>query len=91
MNVKVGETVKGDGGVRWTRPIMVTPRDRNAELGLPSPRVLGRHAGEWVAIVNRKIIASGRDYLQVVAEAERTAKGKEPSLLHVTSNEILLL
>jgi hypothetical protein len=53
--------------------------------------MLAKHAGEWVAVVNRKIVAYGKNYRQVVAEAERIAKGKEPSLLHVPPNEILLL
>jgi len=66
-------------------------RDRNAELGMPPGRMLAKHAGEWVAVVNRKIVAYGKNYRQVVAEAERIAKGKEPSLLHVPPNEILLL
>lgn len=66
-------------------------RDRNAELGMPPGRVLARHAGEWVAVVNRKVVASGKEYRQVVTDAERVAKGKEPSLLHVPPNEILLL
>ncbi|MDG6969844.1 MAG: hypothetical protein JRN54_01890 [Nitrososphaerota archaeon] len=77
--------------LRTSETMAMRAHDRNAEIGLPSARVLAKHAGEWVAVVNRKIIAFGKDYRQVVTEAEQASKGKEPSLLHVPSNDILLL
>ncbi len=88
---EISESAIREGTMRRLETMAMRVRDRNAEIGLPSARVLAKHAGEWVAIVNRKIVASGKDYREVVTEAEQVSKGKEPSLLHVPSNDILLL
>ena len=78
--------------MRWTRSTMATcPQHMRQAPGLPSPKELGKHPGEWVAIVNRKILASGKDALKVLAEARLAAHGKEPSMFRVPTGEILLL
>ena len=79
----------GPMGKLETRTMRV--RERNAEIGLPSARVLAEHAGEWVAIVNRKIVASGKNARQVLAEGRARSLGEEPSMLRVPTGEILLL
>lgn len=58
---------------------------------LPPPEVLGKHPGEWVAIVNRRIVAAGVDFRKVLSEGRLTAHGKEPSMFRVPTGEILLL
>jgi hypothetical protein len=78
--------------MRWARrtmPVRRHPHQQHPRL--PSARALAKHCGEWVAIVNRRIVAYGVDFREVVAKAKDTAPGKEPSLLHVPSDEILLL
>lgn len=66
------------------RPVRQHPR-------LPSARALARHHGEWVAIVDRRIVASGEHFREVLAKARESAPGREPSMLRVPSDEILLL
>ncbi len=57
----------------------------------PSPRALARHSGEWVAIVDRRIVASGADFRAVLARGREAFPGREPSMLHVPPDEVLLL
>lgn len=57
---------------------------------LPSPKELGKHPGEWVAIVNRKIVASGADFGKVLDEGRTKTKG-QPHMFRVPTPETLLL
>ncbi|MDE1837981.1 MAG: hypothetical protein KGJ23_15375 [Euryarchaeota archaeon] len=68
----------------------MTPRARrwHQPSHLPSPRELGKHPGEWVAIVNRKIVAAGTDPRRVLAEGRTRSRGLEPSMLHVPAGEV---
>lgn len=45
--------------------------------------------GEWVAIVNRRIIAFGPDFGRVLDTAR--AKGSEPLMMHVPEEGVLIL
>jgi hypothetical protein len=57
---------------------------------LPSPEELGKHPGEWVAIVKRKIVAAGKDPTKVLDAGRRKAKGEQPTMFHVPTGEVLL-
>lgn len=56
---------------------------------LPPPQELGKHLGEWVAIVNRKIVASGKDPIQVRDEG-RSKSHHEPFMMHIPAGNLLL-
>ncbi len=58
---------------------------------LPTARTLATHAGEWVAIVDRKVVASGDRFREVLAKARESAPGRDPSMLRVPTDNILLL
>ncbi len=71
---------------------MATPAtDANRSLGLPPARALGRFTNRWVAILNWKVVASGKSFSGVLARGRRIGKGREPRMLHVPPAEILLL
>lgn len=53
---------------------------------------LSKHAGEWVAIVDHAVIATGKDLKQVLAEAGRKSRDKEPLIARVPlEDETLIL
>lgn len=86
----MGQDVMNAGGMVRGEEQMAS-RERNAEIGLPPARELGKHPGEWVAIVNRRIVASGKDALKVLLKARMAAPDKEPSMFRVPTGEILLV
>jgi hypothetical protein len=65
-------------GHRWHQPSR-----------LPSPEELGKHVGEWVAIVNRRVVASGKDPIQVRDEG-RSKSHHEPFMMHIPAGNMLL-
>ncbi len=50
-----------------------------------------KYKGRYVAIVNRKIVASGQDAKQVWEEAKRKHPHAHPELLKVSKGETLVL
>lgn len=53
---------------------------------------LSQHAGEWVAIVDNRVVASGKDLKRVYTEATRKSQEKEPLLARVPlEGETLIL
>ncbi len=76
--------------MRWTRRAMPV-KPRRPASPLPPSAELARHPGEWVAIVNRKIVASGKDMRKALAEGREAAKGREPSMFRVLKHGTLML
>lgn len=66
-------------------------QNANRSLGLPPARTLGRFTNRWVAILNWKVVASGKNFSAVLAKGRRAGKGREPRMLHVPPADILLL
>ncbi|MDE1820317.1 MAG: hypothetical protein KGJ23_06005 [Euryarchaeota archaeon] len=66
-------------------------RPRHPPSPLPPVSELARHPGEWVAIVNRKIVASSRDMRKALAAGRTAAKGREPSMFRVLEHGTLML
>jgi hypothetical protein len=50
-----------------------------------------KYKGRYVAIVRRRIVASGRDAQQVWREAKRKFPDAQPELLKVSKGETLVL
>jgi len=49
-----------------------------------------RYSGEWIAIVDGEVVASGNDAEKVYDEAERKYPGKELSIAKVPDKQILV-
>lgn len=58
---------------------------------LPPVEEMAGHSGEWLAIVNRKIVASGKDMRKVLARGRQLSKGREPSMFRVLEHDTLML
>ena len=97
MNAKVGETVKGDGGMRESRQTMTTQSRRpkgTSRAGQPtgpSVKALEPYRGQWVAYAGRRILSAGKDLHLVLVTARGKLHGKEPKLMEVPSADYLLL
>jgi hypothetical protein len=50
-----------------------------------------KYAGEWIAIVEQKVVASGNDAEKVYRQAKAMYPKKKPSIAKVPSKEILVL
>ncbi len=50
---------------------------------------MNKHAGEWVAIKNEKVLASGANIKIVIREAEKTVE--EPTLVKIPKKEEVLI
>ena len=50
----------------------------------------GQYSGEWIAIVDGKVVVSGDDAEKVYNEAERKYPGKELSIAKVPDKQILV-
>ena len=70
-------------------PVRRRPRHRPSPL--PPEEELARHPGEWVAIVNRRIVASARDFREALALGRQASRGKEPSMFRVLEHDTLML
>ncbi len=44
---------------------------------------LSKYAGNWVVIVNRKVVASGKDIKKMVLETRKKYPGKKPFIAKV--------
>ena len=52
---------------------------------------MSNHAGEWVAILGREIIASGKDLKEVYKEAKKKAGNREPMFARVPKEQETLI
>jgi hypothetical protein len=57
----------------------------------PSAEELGQLRGSWVAVVGRKIVASGDDPEQVLDAAEKASPGRQPMIYRVPTGEVMIL
>ncbi len=51
---------------------------------------LSKYAGEWVAIINSKIVAHGKSLKEIVKKARETSPNLTPFIAKVPSKKILL-
>jgi hypothetical protein len=61
------------------------------EYLLSVPRDLGKYAGEWVGVVNRKIVAHGRDARVVYRVILKLFPHCEPEIFKVPEYRAMLL
>jgi hypothetical protein len=52
---------------------------------------LGDYIGKWIAVVGDKIVASGDDGKAVFKEAQSKCPNKEPLILKVPADRVMLL
>jgi len=57
----------------------------------PSPEELGNLRGSWIAVVGKKIVASGTDPEQVLDAAEKVSHGRQPMIYRVPTGEVMIL
>jgi hypothetical protein len=70
--------------MRWPEIVMsATPHGWHQPSDLPSPEELGKHAGEHVAVLDRKVVAHGKDMSRVHDRALTRSKGREPTMMYV--------
>lgn len=50
-----------------------------------------RYKGEWIAIVNEKVIAHGKDAEKVYKSAQRKIRSKDISLAKIPEEQMLIL
>ncbi len=58
---------------------------------LLSMRNLGDYVGKWIAIVNGKVVAKGTDAKLVFRQAKEKYPEKEPLILKVPKDRVMLL
>ncbi|HLD05827.1 MAG TPA: DUF5678 domain-containing protein [Candidatus Nanoarchaeia archaeon] len=46
---------------------------------------LSQYAGQWVAIIDKKIVANDKDAAKVIQEAKRKCPDKKPSITKVNN------
>lgn len=52
---------------------------------------LGDYVGKWIAIVGDKVVSSGYDGREVFREAKRKHPNKEPLIMKVPADRVMLL
>jgi len=52
---------------------------------------LGDYVGKWIAIVGDKVVASGKDGKAVFEEAKKKYPKREPLIMKVPSDRVMLL
>jgi hypothetical protein len=57
-------------------------------MSLPN---LGDYVGKWIAIVGDKVVASGKDGKVVFEEVKKKYPEKEPLILKVPEDKVMLL
>ncbi|MBU1197027.1 succinyl-CoA synthetase subunit alpha [Candidatus Micrarchaeota archaeon] len=50
-----------------------------------------KYIGQWVAIVDKKIVSSGKSFADVYAKAKKKFPSKIPFLAPVTTNKVFIL
>jgi hypothetical protein len=63
----------------------VRPGEIEATTRFLSSAEVRRYEGEWVAVLDGKVLAHGAEADEVLAEAKRKARGREP-VLHLVSS-----
>lgn len=67
---------------------MPTKNEFQCLMSMPN---LGDYIGKWIAIVGDKIVASGDDGKAVFKEAQSKCPNKEPLILKVPADRVMLL
>lgn len=67
---------------------MPTKNEFQCLMSMPN---LGNYIGKWIAVVGDKIVASGDDGKVVFKEAQNRYPDKEPLILKVPADRIMLL
>lgn len=52
---------------------------------------LGQHLGEWIAVIGEKIVASGKDFKEVYDKAKKDYPDKEPFIMKIPKETVMLL
>lgn len=52
---------------------------------------LGQHLGKWIAVIDEKIVAIGDNFKDVYAEAKEKYPNKEPFIMKVPKETVMLL
>ena len=52
---------------------------------------LGEHIGEWIAVIGEKIVAHGESFKEVYEKAKKEFPTKEPFIMKVPKEAIMLL
>lgn len=63
--------------------------DRNHRWLATHPKELAKHFGQWIAVVEEKIVASGKDLKKVVEEARKFSS--QPLLMKVPDDGVLVV
>jgi hypothetical protein len=66
-------------------------REKNEFQCLMSMPNLGDYLGKWIAIVGEQVVATGSDGKAVFKEAKRKCPNKEPLILKVPQDRVMLL
>lgn len=65
--------------------------EKNEYQCLMSHPKLGKYVGKWIAIIGDEIVASGTDATAVFKEAKTKFPNKEPLILKVPADTVMLL
>ena len=68
---------------------MAAAKDRREREVDPSE--LGKYRGEFVAELDGRSLAHGKDPLKVLEEGKAKAKGREPLIYRVPTGEVMIL
>lgn len=52
---------------------------------------LGEHVGEWIAVIDDKIIAHGENFKDVYEKARKEFPDREPFIMKVPKEAVMLL
>ena len=61
------------------------------EYVMPARKQLGKHLGEWIAIVGDEIVASGEDAKEVYRESRAKYPDKIPFIMKIPKEAVMLL
>ncbi len=50
-----------------------------------------KYAGNWVAIVDKKVVSYGKSFASVYSQAKKKFPGKIPFMAPVTTNKVFIL
>lgn len=67
---------------------MPTKNEYQCLMSLPN---LGDYIGKWIAIVGDKVVSSGTDAKRVFEEAKEKCPDREPLILNVPKERVMLL
>lgn len=62
---------------------------RDANFAWVSNQNLSEFQGEWVVVVDKKIIASGPNAAEVIKKSRAACPGKRPFLVKVPKNSVI--